>query len=125
MFSVPPPEMRCNNALTFPGMQPCFIRSDEISPAKKLAPLFSKTYANQLRFTPQHGWLCRDGDIWRPDQRAAMQFARQFCHEAPRQTRSPMLTAELLIETMLRLAELEPGMREALPEGEILGRAWL
>ena len=48
-----------------------------------------------------------------------MQFARLFCHEAARQTRSRMLTAESLIETMLRLAELEPGMRMPIPDIEL------
>ena len=109
-----------NSRFIFSGAIPFPQGLDAASPAKRLAGLFSRIYSNQFRFTQQHGWLCRDGDeTWRPDERGALQIARQFAYEAARQTRSPMLAAELLIETMLRLAELEPGMRAPLPDGDI------
>ena len=117
MYTVPPPTRR-NSALVFLGTRPCFIRSDDISPAKKLAQIFTNLYAKQLRYTPRHGWLCRDGNVWRPGRDEAMQFARAFCHAAAEQTRSPLLTSETLIAEVLRLSEFEPAMR--MPLGDEL-----
>ena len=121
MYTIPPPETRYNSAFVFRGTRPCFLREglDDPSPAKKLAAFFSKTYSNRLRYIPPDGWLVHgDDDKWRPGRDEAMQFARQFCHEAARATRSSMLTAESLIAEMLRLAELEAALRKPVVKEE-------
>ena len=93
---------------------------DEVSSAKQLASLFPKLYANQLHYSARLGWLVRDGDIWWPDEQQATQICRMFCSAAARQLRDQRLGSEATVETVLRLASFEPGMREALPKDHML-----
>ena len=93
---------------------------DEVSSAKQLASIFPKLYANQLHYSSRHGWLCRDGDIWRPDEEQAMQVCRTFCAAAARQMRDRRLDTEATVEAVMRLASFEPRMTAALPKGDTL-----
>ena len=92
---------------------------DEMSPAKYLAGAYATYFADQLRYSSQLGWLLRDGNVWRPDERQAMQIARQFCAEAGLHMRDRRLDTEATVETVLRLAAFEPGMRAPLPKGDV------
>jgi len=93
---------------------------DEISPVKHLASVFPKLYGQQLRYSARLGWLYRDGDVWRPDEQAALQIARTFCAAAAKQMRDRRLDAEATVEAVLRLASFEPRMTAALPKGDTL-----
>ena len=98
---------------------------DEVSSAKQLSSIFPKLYANQLHYSSRHGWLCRDGDTWRPDEEQAMQVCRTFCAAAARQMRDRRMDSEATAEAVLRLSAFEPAMRAAIPDGHIrLGGAW-
>ncbi len=93
---------------------------DELSPTKHLASTFPKLYANHLRHSSRHGWLCRDGYIWRPDEEQAMQVCRMFCAAAAKQMRDRKLDTEATVEAVMRLASFEPRMTAALPKGDTL-----
>ena len=97
---------------------------DEISPVKQLASIFP-LYGNQLRHSPRLGWLYRDGDVWQPDEQAALQICRTFCTTAARHMRDRRLDSEAAVEAVLRLASFEPRMTAAIPDGHIqLGGVW-
>ena len=89
---------------------------DEISPHKQIASIFAKVHSGRVRYSARHGWLVRDADVWRRDDRQVAQIARQFCAEAARHRHAPKLDAE----AMLRLAAFEPRMTAPLPEGHTL-----
>ena len=93
---------------------------DEVSSTKQLASIFPKLYANQLRHSARHGWLVRDGDVWQPNEEAALQTARTFCLAAARQLRDRRLGSEATVETVMRLASFEPGVTAAIPKDHML-----
>lgn len=53
-----------------------------------------------------------------------MHLAREFCDATAKVLRSIKLTGAAMSAEVLRLAELGPAFREALPEGEVLGGVW-
>ena len=121
--SITSPQDRCNSGFIFMGNKPLFAKGlDEASTAKRLAGVLSRTCCDHLRFSTRHGWLVRcDDGLWRPNKREALQATREFCHEAAQRTRSAMLTSEAMIAEVMRLAAFEPGMREPIPDNEIIG----
>ena len=108
--------------------KPSFMKGlDETSIPKRLAAAFAAKHHEQVRFDLRRTrWLVRGEDeFWRPDERGALQAAREFCDATARVLRSIAMTGEAMAAEVLRLSELEPAFRAPLPEGEVLGRAWL
>ena len=98
---------------------------DEISPTKRISHAFAEVYKKRLRYSARLGWLVRNGDVWRPDEEAALQVARTFCATAAKHMRDRRLDSEATVEAVLRLSAFEPAMRAAIPEGHIqLGGVW-
>ena len=122
MNIVPSPNDRCNSGFTFMGTKPLLAKGlDEASTAKRLAGALARTNFKQLRFSQRHGWLYRSDEAasWRKDAGAAKRLAREFCHAASEQLRSPMLTAPALIAEVQRLAAFEPPMRQPVRDDEL------
>ena len=128
MISIPSPTDRCNSSFIFMGNRALFAKGvDDVSIPKRLAAVFAAKHRDRLRYIPPRGWLVRGADeFWRPDQRGALRLAGAFCNATARIIRSIAITSKAMAAEVLRLAELEPDMRAALSEGDIvLGRAWL
>ena len=91
-------------------------------PLKPLARMLAERYWKELRFLPRlNRWLRLDelSGLWRPDEAACLNAARELVEEAADAACNINLASRANVDALLRCASFEPLMTTKIPEHEL------